>query len=269
MNITRTKIIDTFSEYTSHYNLADEKIKLKVHHTYRVAALCQRIANSLKLPAEDVDLAWLTGMLHDIGRFEQIRNYNTFSDADSIDHAHYGVEILYTDGRIKDYLPGCQAEPDYEIVRAAIWNHSAFRLETGLDRRTRMFCNILRDADKIDILKVNYDTPLEEIYNVTTRELVNAPITEAVLEQFKEHHAILRSTKRTAIDNLVGHIALVFELVYPESFSIVQKQGYLQKLLAFPSQNPATREHFSFMEKELQRYMDNVKNTPNPHPGNI
>ena len=261
MNIERRKVLDTFSEYTSHYNLADEKIKLKVYHTYRVAALCQRIANSLGLSAEDTDLAWLTGMLHDIGRFEQVKNYNTFSDADSIDHAHYGVQILYDDGKIEDYLPGCQESPDYEIVRTAIWNHSAFRVEEGLDERSHMFCDILRDADKIDILKVNFDTPLEEIYNVTTKELANAPITDAVLEQFKEHHAIIRSTKRTAIDNLVGHIALVFELVYPESLRIVQEQGYLQKLLGFPSENPVTREQFSFMKKEIQEYIDSIKNT--------
>lgn len=256
MNIEREKVLNAFSEYTSHYNLADEKIKLKVNHTYRVAALCQRIADSLSLSKQDRELAWLTGMLHDIGRFEQVRNFNTFSDADSIDHAHYGVQILYDDGKIEDYLPQCQSEPDYETLRTAIWNHSAFRVEEGLDERTHMFCNILRDADKIDILRVNCDTPLEEIYNVTTEELANASVTEAVLEQFKEHHAILRSTKRTGVDHIVGHIALVFELVYPESLHIVQEQGYLQKLLDFPSHNPVTREQFDLMKKEIQDYYE-------------
>ena len=42
----------------------------------------------------------LIGLLHDIGRFEQVKVYDTFSDIDSIDHADYGVEILgdYIDG---------------------------------------------------------------------------------------------------------------------------------------------------------------------------
>ena len=40
-----------------------------------------------------------------------------------------------------------------------------------LDERTAMFCHILRDADKIDILKVNVEFPLEEIYNVDTEVL--------------------------------------------------------------------------------------------------
>ena len=55
-----------------------DRVKLKIDHTYRVAALCARIAQSLALPPEDVDLAWLSGILHDVGRFEQLRRYNTF-----------------------------------------------------------------------------------------------------------------------------------------------------------------------------------------------
>ena len=42
-----------------------------------------------------MDIAWLTGLLHDVGRFEQQRVYGTFTDADSIDHAKYGARILF------------------------------------------------------------------------------------------------------------------------------------------------------------------------------
>lgn len=73
MTIDRKKVEDAFKEYTSHYDISDEKIKLKVDHTYRVAALSERIANSLGLSDEYVELAWLIGMLHDIGRFEQLK----------------------------------------------------------------------------------------------------------------------------------------------------------------------------------------------------
>ena len=59
-----------------------------------------------------------------------------------------------------------------------------------------MFCNIIRDADKIDIFKVNIDTPVEEIYNVTTKDLKNSEITPEVMQAFDERHAVLRSLKR-------------------------------------------------------------------------
>ena len=62
-----------FAEYTAAYNADDPKIKLKIDHTYRVAALCERIAKAAGMCAYDVELAWLSGMLHDVGRFEQIK----------------------------------------------------------------------------------------------------------------------------------------------------------------------------------------------------
>ena len=104
MMINKSHVMDIFAEYVSHYNAQDEKVKLKIEHTYRVAGLCERIAVSEKLSQEDISLAWLCGMLHDIGRFEQLKNYGTFIDADSIDHALLGAEILLDEGKIQDYL---------------------------------------------------------------------------------------------------------------------------------------------------------------------
>lgn len=59
MTLDRLHARQAFAAYTSHYNATDPKVKLKIDHTYRVAALCERIANSLALPPQDVDLAWL------------------------------------------------------------------------------------------------------------------------------------------------------------------------------------------------------------------
>ena len=98
MKINREHIKKTFQEYTDRYDSTNPKIKLKIDHTYRVANLCEQIAQSLELSAAEVDLAWLSGMMHDVGRFEQLRRYNTFSDAQSIDHARFAVELLYDEG---------------------------------------------------------------------------------------------------------------------------------------------------------------------------
>lgn len=133
-----------------------------------------RIAQSLALPPEDVDLAWLSGILHDVGRFEQLRRYNTFIDAQSVSHAALSVAVLFDDGRIRDYLDDAGADA---LLRTAVEWHSAFRLPEALDDRTRLFCQILRDADKIDILRVNVETPMEEIYNVSTAALRRSPVT--------------------------------------------------------------------------------------------
>ena len=245
-----------------------------------MAALSERIARSLGLGDDDTNLAWLIGMLHDIGRFEQLRNYGTFSDAESIDHAHYGVELLFEDGFIEKFVGENAAKDlkgtkdlketavkseseeketkeisELDILRTAIWNHSAYRVEEGLTDRVKMFCNIIRDADKIDILKVNYDVTLEVIYDVTTEELKNSGVTDEVMKAFMEHHAVLRSLKKTPIDNLVGHAALVFELVYNESFKIVKEQGYIEKMLSYVSDNQDTVKKFEIMRNDMNKFL--------------
>ena len=93
--IRREEIRDIFDEYVSGYDATDPKIRLKIDHTYRVAGLCERIAESI---GADGDFAWLCGMLHDIGRFEQIRRYDTFVDAVSVDHAQFGADLLFCEG---------------------------------------------------------------------------------------------------------------------------------------------------------------------------
>lgn len=253
--IDREKVEKEFKQYVEHYNSRDEKVRLKIEHTYRVAALCEQIAKSIGCTKEEAELSWLTGMLHDIGRFEQLKNFGTFNDAESIDHAAYGADILFKEGKIRDYL--ATGDED-ELIENAVRYHSAYRLPESFDERTKKFADILRDADKVDILKVNVDFPLEEIYNVSTKELRHAEVTDAVMESVKEKHATLRSLKRTSVDHVVGHISLVFELVYPESVRVVKEQGYLEKLLAFPSDNKRTREQFREIRKIMEEYMSRV-----------
>ena len=104
--INRKNVINAFAEYVRNYDPSDEKIKLKIDHTYRVAGLCQRIAESLGLSEPDVDIAWLLGMLHDIGRFEQIRRFGTFNDVQSVDHAEFGADLLFKEGLIRKFAEG-------------------------------------------------------------------------------------------------------------------------------------------------------------------
>lgn len=247
--MNRTQIKQVFAEYTSKYNASDPKIKLKIDHTYRVAALAERIAKTVTDVSIDADLAWTMGMLHDIGRFEQVKRYGTFVDSESVDHAALGISILFDEGLLDSF--GDFSEKERELIRISIANHNKFRIPEGMDDLTTAYCNILRDADKIDILRVNCDTPLEDIYNVTTEELKKAAVSEEVKKGFLERHTVLRSLKHTPVDNLVGHICLVFELVYPVSTQIAEEQGYVDKLLQFDSDNPDTNAWIAYMREHV------------------
>lgn len=267
MYTNRQRVQKAFAAYVKNYDEKDEKIRLKIVHTYHVAALCEKIARSLHLSDEDVELAWLLGMLHDIGRFEQLRRYGTFSDAESIDHAMFGAELLFSDiWLIGDYLDVEKNQDPKEekdagelmLLRTAIESHSVYRLKRDMDERTRMFCDILRDADKIDILRVNVEVPLEEIYNTTTRELKHAVVSPEVMEAFREEHAVLRSLKKTPVDHVVGHMALVFELVYPISVRLVEQQGYLDQLMNFSSDCEQTQKQFAVLKTHMRDYMKRI-----------
>jgi HAD superfamily hydrolase (TIGR01509 family) len=300
--INRKNVINAFAEYVRNYDPSDGKIKLKIDHTYRVAGMCQRIAESLGLSESDVDIAWLLGMLHDIGRFEQIRRFGTFNDAQSVDHAEFGADLLFKEGLIRKFAGGYYEE--YELARSgneeagqaysrqkdcqedckedcdegklnseqvkcnegklagllelAIRQHKKYRVKEGLTDKELMFCNILRDADKVDIFKVNADIPMEIIYDVTTEELKNGIITKEVLESFYRKETVLKSLRKSAVDHIVGHISLLFELVYPESYRQAKEQGYVYKLLDFKSDVPEVDVEFGRMREYLDEFLKNV-----------
>ena len=46
---------------------------------------------------------------------------------------------------------------DTGLLEMEIRQHNKYRVKEDLTERQRMFCDILRDADKVDIFKVNAD----------------------------------------------------------------------------------------------------------------
>ncbi len=252
MIINREKDSRAFEDYVQGYDTADKKVKLKIEHTYRVCELCEIIAKQSGFDKDEIEIAWLLGLLHDVGRFEQLRRFGTFIDAQSIDHAACGADILFQEGRIRDYI---EDRSEDILLEKAVRFHSAYKLPEELTLREQKFANVLRDADKIDILKVNIIVPLEEIYNVTTKELKNCKVSDAVLKAFFEEHAVLRSLKKTPVDYVAGHISLVYELVYPISYEIVYQQGFLEKLMDFQSDLPETNAQFAQMREKMNTYI--------------
>lgn len=249
--LDRESVLEEFAKYVSDFDASDGKIKLKIEHTYRVAHICDEIADSLKLSQEEKEIAWLLGMLHDIGRFKQVREYGTFNDAQSIDHALASVQVLFEEGYIRRFIA---TELYDDIIYMAISQHNAFRLPEDLTQQMQMYCDLIRDADKVDIFKVNTDIPLTTIYGPDAEKAPYEEITKEVLEDYMEKHCVLRAKKKKSIDHIVGHASLAFELVYPISLKIACEQGYLKKLLLYPTQNEQTKKQFQVMRDTMQTY---------------
>jgi len=253
MRIDRDNVRKQFDIYTAPYDLSDSKIRLKAEHTLRVAALCDQIAASLSLSDEDRDLAWLLGMLHDIGRFEQVRRYGTFVDAKSVDHAAFGADLLFGEKLIRKFISSSEED---KLIDIAIRLHNVFILPEDLSSRERQYAQILRDADKIDIIRVNCEFPRSEIYNLPEEEFRTSAISDLVLEDALSMQNVLRSHRKTAADYIVGQISLTFGLVYDRSREIIREQGYLDKIMNFDSINPETLRRLDMIRGKVNHYLN-------------
>ena len=140
-------------------------------------------------------------------------------------------------------------------MEKAIRLHNKFELPADLTERERTFCQILRDADKIDILRVNCEFPREEIYHFSNEEFLTSDISDTVLQEALSMQNIFRPHRKTAADYIVGQAALVFGLVYPESRRIMREQGYLEKILDLESTNPETVKKMKMIREKTDQFL--------------
>lgn len=248
MQIQKEDIQNTFARYVAGFDLTQEGVAAKYHHSLIVAGLCERIARGLQLSDDDVALAWLIGILHDIGRFEQLRRYQTFVDYKSMDHAQYGVHYLFDDGHIRDFLAD-NSEDD--VIRAAIGSHNAYALPEGLDKRQTLFSRIIRDADKIDIFRVyaGFLARPEAVWGVTLADMMTQRISPAVMEEARQRQLVHTQRKKTAVDFLTGCLCFWFDIQFEVSRQLIREQGYFLRLLTFTSAVPEINEQLG----ELRR----------------
>lgn len=262
-----------FSAYVEQFDLDDSRIALKYEHTLKVAELCDEIAVSRGMGALDVDLAWLCGLLHDIGRFEQVRRWGTFRDAQSYSHAHLGVALLKgTASRLEEFrgveLKPCPRIEDFiansaaaETVLTAITLHSDFNLPAALSERARVFCDILRDADKVDILRVNCDCDVWSVLGIGEEAFINGKISEGAMAGFRERRCLSRDERGEVLDFFVGILCFVFELVNEGALEALRQRGYLAKLVQKPFglepdfSDPTTQEQWAEITATLQEYL--------------
>ena len=274
----RKKAMTAFKAYTDRYDVADIKIKLKIDHTYRVAGIAERIAKSLELSELEVDFCWLLGLLHDIGRFEQLKRYGTFIDRESVDHAELGADILFSpshtsdgDEEVKQPLintfidPADWLDPEDEdfdgwdemagMCEAAIRLHNKLTLPEDLDEGTRLFATILRDADKCDIMRVLTEPPYDERNARIVRGSEDGtmePARDDVMRCVHEHRCVPKTFERTDFESLISQCCMAFELVYPASREIVRSQGYLDRLMSLPVEDERMAEQLATLRSEMK-----------------
>ena len=142
-----------YTSYVESFRNADgvlpEMIGLKLRHTRGVVDNAALIAEGEGWSSEDAFMGRAGALLHDTGRYSQWQEFGTFQDSKSVDHAQRGVEVITREG----WLSGLTAA-ERKMVLAAVAVHNRKELPDGLDAKTAAQAHLVRDADKLDILRV-------------------------------------------------------------------------------------------------------------------
>ena len=241
-----------FEEYLNGYDREDEKIKLKIIHTYGVVKSAREIGHRMHLNEEDQQLAELIALLHDIGRFEQLRLYNSFSP-DTMDHAAFGVQLLF-EGENPMISRFIEDRSYDDIIRIAIARHSDFRLEGIQDERTLFHAKMIRDADKLDNCRVKLVDSVEAMIGVPQEHAGEGKISPKVWESCLRKEAVSSSDRITSVDYWVSYAAQYYDLNFKETWQIMKEKNYISRIIKrLEYKDKDTREKMEILEQQIER----------------
>ena len=230
--------MDIFEEYIKHYDLNNFKINLKYEHTKRVQKYCEIIAKDLGLEDNQIKIASLCGLFHDIARFEQETKFHTFNDLKSFDHGDVGFQIFNEE--IKDKLDITDEEKN--LVAKSILHHN--KAEIGkVTKEEEIFCKIIRDADKLDIF---YLLGIEKKLMPKS----NLEISKKIKDKFFAHKFIRREDVSNDMEQSILHLCFLWDFNFDISYKIIEENSFLEKF-----ENNLNNEVFKEYFKEAKRFI--------------
>lgn len=231
-DISATK--EFFENYSAKFlKNKDEETKgamvLKKEHSLKVAQLSCKIATNLQLEEEEIILAEIIGLLHDIGRFTQFEKYQTFDDLKSEDHAAMGLALLNEQVFFSSF-----SEEIQKNISGAISNHNKDGISLKEDKQVVLYSKILRDADKLDIwdacvvnLLRNGKFRLESIsWNLPHTGIVS----DSVIRNIEQQKQVRKKDTQSINDFKLMLMSMVFDLNFRISFQLLNEKQMIKKL---------------------------------------
>lgn len=224
---------DFFNEHINSFkDLTEEQIRnftIKKEHSIRVGEVSMELTDALQLGNQDRKIAWLAGLFHDIGRFSQLINHNTFNDSKSLDHAELSVEIL----KKEELLQKIRCNED-DLIFTAIALHNKFELPKKLSEQQLLHARLLRDADKLDIFKVltDYYSNRNSVPNHTlTWELPKGTeVSRAVKKEVLAEKLVMKKDVVSEIDVKIMQLSWVFDINFKPTFEYLLQNRFLEKI---------------------------------------
>lgn len=243
-----------FQNYITSYDSGIGLIKLKIIHTYKVMEIMEQLCEWLHLNKEDTNLALLIALLHDLGRFEQYKRYQSFEDYKTIDHALFSSQLLFKNNLIRDFIQDDQYD---EIIKIAIEQHNKYKVDDGINERTLMFVHLIRDADKLDNFRVKETETMETLFNISLDELEKEDISDMIYDQFMNNELIYGPDRKTHLDMWISYIAFIFDLHFKESLIYIHENHWVDR--SFNRVQPQKKEvqiKYDQLKKSISRYVE-------------
>lgn len=212
-----------FDKYASQFNPNEGRIKLKIDHIKRVAEMSRVIATELNLNEEQIRLAEVIGLFHDIGRFKQAEIYDTFNDKQSVNHAEFSAKVLFEDNLIKNFKI---EEKYYKVIKLAVLNHNKNKIDENLSEEELLYAKIIRDADKLDIFYTICEYDFPSIF--WFQDFKCGKISDLIMKQLTEAHTINYADIKTNADQISIFYAYIYDFNFAYSLKYLKLKKYLE-----------------------------------------
>ena len=217
--------------YVDSFRGADGKLpdmmQLKLVHTMKVVDAAKRISMGEGFDAKTALVCEAAALLHDTGRYEQLKTYNTFRDADSVDHAVFSHDIVKSRGWL-------DAWPEKDAILTAVLVHNRREIPSdGMDALTLAASRTVRDADKLDIFRVLEDQVAHTDWRSDSRAFwnlsVSAPPNPVVVECIADGRPVDYQDIKSLSDFVMIQVGwMVSGLVFATSRRICAERGHLE-----------------------------------------
>lgn len=228
-----TELKDWFINYVHTFEYDDPEIQqnidLKEQHTMRVCEEILCIGRQLGLGGDELRLAEIIALLHDVGRFEQYARYKTFMDRNSENHAELGVKTLE-----RLCVLASLENATKDIILRAISYHNLFSLPQEVTESHLFYAKLIRDADKLDIWRVVTDYYHRRDSKRNEAIELDLPDTSGVSEEV--YRALINKSlvKLEHVKNLndfkLLQIGWVFDINFQPTLECVKARRYLEMI---------------------------------------
>ena len=222
-----------FMNYVHSFNCDDPEIQqnidLKKDHTIRVCEEILYLGTSLGLKNDELNLAAIIALMHDIGRFEQYARYKTFVDKNSENHAELGIVTLEKSGLFELF-----GNPVKDIIMRAIRYHNLASLPPEESEIHLFFSRLIRDADKLDIWKVviDYYNRNDPKRNAAIElDLPDTPdFSDEVYHDLTNKRIVSINHIKNLNDFKLLQIGWIFDINFQPTFKRIRERRYLESI---------------------------------------